>query len=115
MSTKDIPEHHKPSPPLGLGSSEGLGVAEYRERLTDQAMQVVEMDAEGDLLGRAAHCLRLEVLRLRGVVYAGRTLTNGEAVRIPTSESEAALMVVLGTNYLREHAPHRLTAETPNA
>ena len=83
--------------------SEELGVAAYRERLTDQAMQVVEMDAQGDLLGRAAHCLRLEVLRLREVVDAGRTLTNGEAVRIPTSESEAALMVVLGTNYLREH------------
>jgi len=24
MSTTDLPEHHKPSPPLGLGSSEGL-------------------------------------------------------------------------------------------
>lgn len=25
MSTKDIHEHHEPAPPLGLGSSEGLG------------------------------------------------------------------------------------------
>jgi hypothetical protein len=33
MSTKDIHENHKPAPPLGLGSSEGLGAgAEARDR-----------------------------------------------------------------------------------
>lgn len=32
-----------------------------------------------------------------------------ESVKIPTSPDEAALMVLLGTNYLLEHAPERLT------
>jgi hypothetical protein len=30
MSTKDIHENHEPAPPLGLGSSEGLGLAPER-------------------------------------------------------------------------------------
>ena len=38
MTTKDIPENHEPAPPLGLGSSEGLGrKPTLRERLDDEA------------------------------------------------------------------------------
>lgn len=37
---------------------------------------------------------------------------DAQAVKIPTSEDEAALMVLLGTDWLKQHAPHRLK-ETP--
>jgi hypothetical protein len=47
-----------------------LTVAEYRDKLTDQAISIVEMDAEGDAIGRAAHCLMLEVRRLRAQLAA---------------------------------------------
>lgn len=33
---------------------------------------------------------------------------EGKTVRIPTSEDEAALMILLGTQYLQQNAPHRL-------
>lgn len=37
-------------------------------------------------------------------------------VRIPTTESEAALMVLLGTRWLEDNAPHRLKSDaTPAA
>jgi hypothetical protein len=36
-------------------------------------------------------------------------------VRIPASADEAALMVLLGMNYLKEHAPERLTADMSKA
>ena len=43
-------------------------VPEYRDLMTEQALQIVEMDAQFDTIGRAAHCLRLEVLRLRKIL-----------------------------------------------
>lgn len=36
---------------------------------------------------------------------------QNKSVRIPTTENEAAAMVVLGMEYLKTHAPHRLTPE----
>lgn len=33
-----------------------------------------------------------------------------ETVKLPESEDEAALMALLGVNWLTEHAPHRLRA-----
>lgn len=35
-----------------------------------------------------------------------------DTVKIPTGEDEAALMVLLGTDWLKQHAPHRLKAST---
>ena len=55
-----------------------------------------------------------DVRRMRAKIEADRTLTTGEAVRIPTSTLEAELMVRLGMQYMREHAPDRLVAQTPN-
>lgn len=95
--------------------SEELGVSEYRERLTDDALQAVENCVQGDMLLTAATVLMFDVRRMRAKIAADKTLTNGEAVRIPTSSNEAVLMVRLGMQYLREHAPDRLAAEMPNA
>lgn len=89
-------------------SNVGLDVAEHRDQLTENALQIVEMDAHLDALGCAAHRLRFEVLRLRRLLENARTLTNGESVRIPTSEPEAVLMVNMGMQYLRDYAPHRI-------
>jgi hypothetical protein len=36
----------------------------------------------------------------------------GDHVRVPTSDDEAAMMVLLGERWLRENAPHRLRADT---
>lgn len=87
---------------------------EYQERLTNEAMQAVENCASGDILLTAATVLMFDVRRLRRALEYSKTLTNGEAVRIPTSADEAVLMVRLGMQYLRDHAPDRLAAETPN-
>lgn len=94
--------------------TEGLGVPEYRARLTDEALQAVENGASGDMLLTAATVLMFDVRRMRAKIEADRTLTTGEAVRIPTSTLEAELMVRLGMQYMREHAPDRLVAQTPN-
>lgn len=93
---------------------EGLGVAEYRQRLTDEAMQAVESGASYDLMRTAATVLMFDVRRLRRQVEADTDLSTGQSVRRPTSANEAVLMVRLGMQYLREHAPERLAAETPN-
>lgn len=98
----------------GSGSNDLLGVSESRQRLTDEAMEAVENCAQGDLLLTAATVLMFDVRRLRRVVETNKSLTNGDAVRMPTSPDEAVLMLRLGTQYLREHAPERLAAETPN-
>ena len=42
----------------------------------------------------------------------GEPKSEAESVRIPATEDEASLMVLLGINWLRDHAPHRLT-KTP--
>ena len=98
----------------GSRLSEGLGVSEYRERLTDDALQAVENCVQGDMLLTAATVLMFDVRRMRAKIAADSILNKGEAVRIPTSADEAVLMVRLGMHYLREHAPDRLAAETPN-
>lgn len=58
-------------------------------------------DATPDGDRHAPGCI---IARLARVPSAG----DGSYVRIPTSESEAAAMVVLGTEHLKRHAPHRL-------
>lgn len=35
-------------------------------------------------------------------------VATGQSVRIPTSENEAVLMALLGTQWLEQNAPHRL-------
>lgn len=48
---------------------------------------------------------------LRAAARALRADPDGSTVRIPTSADEAALMALLGTNYLKDHAPDRLRAD----
>ena len=38
-----------------------------------------------------------------------RALATTPSVRIPSGEDEAVLMVLLGTKWLQDNAPHRLT------
>lgn len=75
------------------------------------------IDSNTDFGKAAAELSRqhTEIERLQAEIAANKTLVNGEAVRIPTSATEAALMVRLGMQYLREHAPDRLAAETDAA
>jgi len=110
MNTTD----ETPAADSGSDGNVWLGVSEYHERLTEEAMKDVENGASGELLMTEATVLMFDVRRLRAKIEADKTLTNGDTVRIPTSVSEAALMVRLGTQYLRDHAPERLAAEAPN-
>lgn len=43
------------------------------------------------------------------------TAAAAEGVKIPTNEDEAALMALLGMNWLKEHAPHRLRSASGDA
>jgi hypothetical protein len=54
MTTKDIPENHEPAPPLGLGSSEGLGAwVPVADRLPEPGAAVLV--ACGKFVMRAVH------------------------------------------------------------
>jgi hypothetical protein len=43
-------------------------------------------------------------------VYQSWNVPQVTSVRIPTSADEAAAMVLIGTEYLKQHAPERLRA-----
>lgn len=53
-----------------------------------------------------------EIHRLRAIIAGneahGNEPSEGQSVRIPTSEREAELMAKLGMQWLENHAPHRL-------
>jgi hypothetical protein len=53
MSTKDIPENHEPAPPLGLGSSEGLGPLPERAAVCTHRRYTVDVREQ---TGRCIDC-----------------------------------------------------------
>lgn len=48
--TTELHDDHKPSPPLGLGSTEWLGLSSERETIARQAMRLEGMEIENSRL-----------------------------------------------------------------